>query len=447
MGKIDPVTRRQLIQTLGALGLASAVRVSTGCRPSQEGPRPPVAHQPVTRPRHLVTFFIRGGIDAILTTSPRKQSEVDDKVDVPYPASEMFTVAGRQFGPHLRGLERHLGDVAIVNGVYGASVQHDYAGTQLLRLKTRVTYEVPTIGEVIGGQLAQHPVTAIALGRVDIPAEHPPGLLSCVAGGYHQRATGHDLCDDITDLSPDQLALAADGLEQLAASPQADPGTTRSSRSIAQLMRRLAAGVPGPRMEAWIPELPPEERNAFEYPENGSVQRDCQRALWMLENELATSLTIQPDRIDWDSHTENFKWQTRMSGAFFPVLARFLDELKLRRNSHGTLASQTLVIVTSELGRLPRLNGQQGKDHLPEFPMMFFGPGIRTRDPDGGPLVAGHLGRRMEATPIDRITGRPSATGAVPSLDDIGATVLAAFGIAPRNFGYTGQPLDFLLEA
>jgi hypothetical protein len=437
--------RRHVLRALAVLGGGSLLELA--CRSSTDVSRPaPVVTPELPRPRHLVLFFMRGGMDAVLTTAPKRSNEVDEQVDVPYQASEIFTVNGKQYGPQLRPLERHLGDVAIVNGVYAGSLQHAYGAAQLLRMKQRVTFDVPSIGEVIGGHFHRHPLTSVALGKVEpTPGTHPPGLLSCTVKKF--SANERDLCDEMTDMSREELGLAAEGLERLSTTPDGGPEVRASARDVAALFRRLESGtVPKPTFETWLPEIPVEQRNIFDMPRNEFIQRDVQRALWFLENELATCVTVQPRNLDWDSHTGNIKQQAQMNGAFFSVLARFLDELKVRRNAHGTLASQTVVVMASEMGRLPKLNDQRGKDHFLEMPMLVIGPRVNSHDEHGGGAIYGSLGRRLEAQPLDRMTGRASATGSIPTLSDVGATLLAAFGINPRQYGHTGRPLGFLMN-
>jgi hypothetical protein len=396
------------------------------------------------RPRHLVVFFMRGGLDAVLTTAPKSANAVDEHVDIGYSRDELFSVGNHQFGPHLRPVERHLSTAAIINGVYAGTLQHAFGAAQLLRMKTRVGFDVPTIGEVIGHHVRQHPIPAIAFGKVETTVGiHPAGLLSCTAKGKF-LSSGHDLCDDIVAMTPGELQLAADGLDHLAKGADRAPEVVASAREIAALMRRLASGIPKPSTEQWLPETEEADRNpAFDQPKNGLFQRDCQRALWALEHELATSVIVQPQAMDWDTHTDNLTGQRQNSTAFFSVFARFLDELAVRRNAHGTLASQTVVVVASEMGRLPRLNDQRGKDHFPELPVLMWGPRLRV---GRSGLVAGAVGRRMESLPVDLATGLPSATGAIPTLDDIGASVFAAFGIEARQYGYMGRALPFLVE-
>ena len=148
--------------------------------------------------------------------------------------------------------------------------------------------------------------------------------------------------------------------------------------------------------------------------------------------------TIQS--MEWDSHFRNADWQAKNSLVFFPLLAKFFDELHRRRNAHGTLADNTVVLVMSELGRYPYLNGDNGKDHFPETPAMLFGRLFTA-------CVFGATGLELEALPVDLATGRRHANGHHMTLDDLGATLLSAFELDPLRFGYTGRDLAFLRRA
>jgi hypothetical protein len=53
----------------------------------------------------------------------------------------------------------------------------------------------------------------------------------------------------------------------------------------------------------------------------------------------------------------------------------------------------------------------------------------------------------MEAAPLDLSTGVASATGAIPSITDVGVTLLEHFGLAARPLGYRGNKLEFLVPA
>jgi len=105
------------------------------------------------------------------------------------------------------------------------------------------------------------------------------------------------------------------------------------------------------------------------------------------------------------------------------------------------LSERVGLVVSSELGRMPVLNLQSGKDHFPQHPVLLLGPGLR-------PGHYGETDARMIGVPISAQTGKPSASKRdfVPSIDDVGATILHWFGVDdPASVGYFGRRLDFTL--
>ncbi len=120
----------------------------------------------------------------------------------------------------------------------------------------------------------------------------------------------------------------------------------------------------------------------------------------------------------WDTHNGNFK---RLKNDLLPPtergVAALLDDLNVRG-----LLDETLVIVTGEFGRTPRIgsttgnaNGPDGRDHWSAcFSAAFAGAGVR-----GGQVIG----------QSDRIGAYPASRPYRPA--DLAATVYRAFGIDP----------------
>ena len=96
-------------------------------------------------------------------------------------------------------------------------------------------------------------------------------------------------------------------------------------------------------------------------------------------------------------------------------LAALLDDLRERG-----LAEETLVIVTGEFGRTPKIStlageSSPGRDHWAEvFSAVFTGAGVR-----GGQVIGAS----------DPLGGSPATHGFTP--DDLGATVYHLLGLDP----------------
>jgi hypothetical protein len=123
---------------------------------------------------------------------------------------------------------------------------------------------------------------------------------------------------------------------------------------------------------------------------------------------------------NWDTHSGNFK---RLKGELFPPLDRGVSALLDDLASTGRL-DETLVIVTGEFGRTPRIgkstgnvNGPDGRDHWSKcFSIAFAGAGIR-----GGQMIG----------QSDRIGAYPASRPYGPG--DFATTIYRALGIDPET--------------
>jgi uncharacterized protein (DUF1501 family) len=116
---------------------------------------------------------------------------------------------------------------------------------------------------------------------------------------------------------------------------------------------------------------------------------------------------------NWDSHGDIFN---RLKNDLLPPLDRGVSALLDDLAALGLL-DETLVMVTGEFGRTPKLQGNKnekpGRDHWPSaFSALFAGAGVR-----GGQV----LGK------TDKVGAYPTTPPYAP--DDIGATVYHALGV------------------
>ena len=73
----------------------------------------------------------------------------------------------------------------------------------------------------------------------------------------------------------------------------------------------------------------------------------------------------------WDTHENNFNM---LKGLLLPFLDRALSALVDDLSDRGLLES-TLVVVTGDMGRTPRVNGKAGRDHWPQCGFCVFAGG------------------------------------------------------------------------
>jgi uncharacterized protein (DUF1501 family) len=409
------VTRRDLFR--GALATGATLAL-------------PRARAATTRgPRVLIQVFLYGGMDAVLTTDPKTRREVAPEIDIPYGEDAIQAFGPHRVGPLLAPLGRHLSRAAIVNGVVGGTVSHVTGAEQIHEMR-RV---YPGTGLGLTGTLGllagrDTPIGDVRFNRDDTFIGLRPSsgrtltITQPETPDQSVVARMHGLAQDARRKAATTAALA----EQLhgRVDPRAMP---------IEVAGRLLAEIP----EGPLPPIRPvlgSEDHPHPY---DVVLRDL---LYLVEHDLTAAAYMWFGY--WDSHELNLARQTKMSDALCKFLGALLDELEQRRSRDGVALSERVgLVVSSELGRMPVLNLQSGKDHFPQHPVMLLGPGLRP----------GHFGEtdaRMIGVPISAQTGKPSASKRdfVPSIDDVGATILHWFGVDdPASVGYFGRRLDFIL--
>lgn len=135
----------------------------------------------------------------------------------------------------------------------------------------------------------------------------------------------------------------------------------------------------------------------------------------------------------WDTHTANFINTPRLCDTLDMALATLVTDLQ----SRGLLES-TMIVVSSEFGRTPKINQNQGRDHYPIFSAVIVGGGIK------GGIKYGATDHAGAAVAADKV-GPP----------DLNATIGYALGLpldqviySPTRRPFTvadkGQPLTHL---
>ena len=412
----------------GKLGLAAIVAAVALRRVACSEPRArasPLPSRTTTAPRHVVSIFLSGGIDAIFTTDPKTRADVEPWVDVPYEPRAIVEAGGLRLGPHFAPLAPFARRLAIVNGVQVRTANHNTGREQFLRMKTGTRPEMPSLLALI----------ADARDTRDVPREQPLGCMSWPFALPHLASLFSET--DRDDLRRMAEVLRAESKGVAAGGTSAEHRrTAKSLGESGALLERLA--VVGPiRYETWSTD------DALQ-----THAKTLQRTLFALEHDLARTCEVNLGGGDqpWDTHTFNTERQTRMARTI-PLVARFFAELEKRRGRgrERALVDETLVVMGSEVGRYPATNTAEGKDHFPEVPIVFYGAAIDARARGNGGSF-GSTGTKMEAMPVSLATGQRVRTGGHDViLDDVGTTILRASGVRdPSVYGYDGSVLEFL---
>lgn len=439
------IGRRQFLS--GVAGLAATSAALPGIARAASSAAAP------GRPRALVHIFLRGGMDSVLTTDAKVRREYDPRCHLPYEESQIITSGNTRVAPLMAPFTKLLPRMAIVNGVKGFSVGHDSGEENIVEMRhvfPRISDPdsetrhggfglVGTLGKLRNGDA---PLESI---RFNWPWDPVPGrtlLMDRDAEARPEQAATEGVLPRLFRLAHDAPRRAA--LERVFAEQTKRYATNEGAKVPADCVRALLARMPDealpPPQLIPTPDSAPSPRDLMAW---SVILRDV---LYVLKHRLCPSIFIFAPYAyaggGWDSHAWNQRWQTTAFKYFAPALQFLMAELDRTRAGDGTVLSDEVgVLVSSELGRFPILNEYEGKDHLPELPFMFMGPGVK-------PGQYGQTDHRLIAQPVSARTGKMSSSPKdfVPDIDDIGTTVLNWFGIEDAaSVGYLGRRLDFLL--
>lgn len=154
-----------------------------------------------------------------------------------------------------------------------------------------------------------------------------------------------------------------------------------------------------------------------------TIGQSCLMARRLVEAGVRC-VTIQ--HVDWDTHQENFKL---LKNDLLPALDSAMATLFRDLEDRGML-EKTLVVVTGEFGRTPKIDGNEGRGHWgPGFTVAIGGGGVQ-----GG-----------------RVIGKTDAHASQPAEDphgpeDLAATIHHLMGINPEAEFYSpdGRPFKIV---
>lgn len=305
----------------------------------------------------LVVYLARGGWDPSFVFDPHFGDGVEND-----PGSSVQTAGGLSWAaassrPSVSSfLQQHSSRAAIINGLSVGSISHQMC-TRLVFTASRATDapDFPTaLGALSGSELA--------LPTVLLSGPRYPGSL----GGAQ------------VSLNPTLSSIGAETL---------NPDIEAFLRSEADRRGPEGHAVALERLSSFV-----ENSSELAVNEGAGWATRLDAGLQALALGLSRCVVVQgttPVLSSWDSHSDNRGNQDRCFENGFSELALIserLDALGLR--------DRAVVLALSEMGRTPRKNSSDGKDHWPYTSLMAWGSGV----------VAGMHGRTdttLAALPID----------------------------------------------
>jgi hypothetical protein len=407
----DGVSRRDLLRVGAAGALTLPTLLSAGADDSG-----------AARAKSLIFVFLHGGMS--------HHDTFDLKPDAPAEIRGEFkpiptTVPGIRICEHLPKMAGQADKYALIRSFRHHNSDHGPADHYMLTGYFPAAGFNPTANP--NNLFPAHgAVVARALGPrgavppyVMLPKMHPsagPAYLGPGSAPFVIEADPNAPNFSVPDLVPPS-AIAADRLGDRKALLTA---VDRFQRSAEVRANRDAGAVGTFREKAFALMTSPAAKAAFDLQAEPPKLRDeygrttlgqsCLMARRLVE---AGVRCVTIDHSNWDTHDGNFAvLKNTLLPAFDPALATLFRDLADR----GLLAS-TLVVVTGEFGRTPRINKNAGRDHWgPAFTVLMAGGGVR-----GGRAVGQSDGKGE----------RPAGEAFGP--EDLAATAYTLLGINPRD--------------
>lgn len=284
----------------------------------------------------------------------------------------------------------------------------------------------PSIGAVMSKLWgpAQNTEHGTAPTFVDITGATKPGFLGQVHAGYRPDGTGRQNLILNSAVSRSRLSDRQEllsGFDRL----RRDIDGTGMMNALDSFAERAVGMITSGEIAKALDLKNEDPRNLarYGYPTN----REASKYITARRLVTAGARCVTFALGGWDTHSNNFNAMRSKLPAMDQSLSALMQDL----DAHGQL-DDTIIMLSGEFGRTPRINGNSGRDHWPRANFFFLGGGGFRHG-----QAIGATNRKGEV-PVDRPV----------SLQNVFATIYRQLGIDPDAITLTdpnGRP-QFLVD-
>lgn len=373
------------------------------------------AQQGEGRPHFFMFIFARGGWDPTMVFEPKLGLSTID-VD---PGGDVNVINGVTFldNPNRPGVARFFTDfgqhACVINGVNTQSVSHS-VGTEIMMTGSAGMNNPDWPTMMVSEDPGEYLIPYMALSGPSFSGTLGMGTASG-SGFLDLLLSNTSGVDATSEISMDEYVSRQyhRHLDRLA-----EQGASGSRNE--ELRGALARWK---ELKDVKTELGAEFRNLNSLQNEGLALAAAFRRGYALTGSLRA-------RGSWDSHSNNYSAQSPAFEGTFNDLHAIVTGLlgQPATSGPGTLFDQTTIVVMSEMGRTPKLNGSNGKDHWSTTSVMMVGGQV------AGGRVLGGTDDNQNALPVDYGTGTVNAAGEEIRAANLGAALLLKAGVNPASF-------------
>lgn len=407
----DPLTRRCFVAGAAhsMLGLGAMPLLANAAYRQQEEPEE-------TRPtggtaKNVIYLFMSGGMSHLDTFDPKPDSDLQGPTESVKTSADDVLVAS-----HFKNMARHMDKVCLLSGMsstQGAHAQGRYYMHTSYEL--RGTIKHPSLGawaNRLAGSANPTLPGFVAVGGANLasagffPSQYVPLPIGDPDSGLQNSKPAKGVDSGRFDKRMERLAKMNQAFEKRHAHKKVRAYTEMYDQAVKLMGSR--------DLEAFdLSKEPDALRIAYG---NDNFGQGCLLARRLVENGVRFVEVVSGG---WDSHNENWDRMEEKCPPLDRTLATLLADLDARG-----LLEETLVVVATEFGRSPKINGgRNGRDHYPKaFTCMLAGGGVKgglrygKTDENGAEVIENRvLVPDLNATiayglglPLDRVIYSPS---------------------------------------
>ena len=364
-------------------------------------------------PINVIYLYMNGGMSHIDTLDPKPGTDVQGPTGV-----IESNVKGIQLGQHMSQFAKHVDKAAIIRGMSSTQGAHEQAYYLMHTSYSSIgTIKHPGIGTWImnaqGRANPKLPGNIVIGSGVKSSGFMEPKLGPLIIGDPNKGLQNSRLPSDVDEEQFSRRLKLASRLDRSFSSrykqTQVNAYNDMYNDAITLMQSEdLAAFDLGKESQA--------VRNLYG---NNSFGQGCLLARRLVQNNVRF---VEVSLGGWDMHDDMF---TR-GAEVIPRLDQALGALMTDLSTLGII-DRTLIVLATEFGRTPKINGNQGRDHYPKaFSCMLAGANIK------GGQVVGHTDKMAANVESDKI-----------SINDFNATIAAAVGIDTEEIIYSPSKRPF----
>ncbi len=377
---------------------------------------PASAQASYTPRRRLVWINMGGGWDILEVTDPKVRST--SGIDMSYTWEQAAALAGTngdvKIGRWLPNLAARGEDILVVRGIGMGTTSHEagsvYMDTGVLSNAGNVNAaSIPAI--VASESAATIPIIQLNGGSEPMTDR---GLLNPVST---VRAQNLSLYRAMYPSSATESALRLKILDYVKGSldrVSADVGENDRLTALATAEAKIRGQIEG--NVASKLELTEADRAVFTSGAPANMNRGLidpfALTAKLIKNDLVTCINLGVGGFDTHSNQEP-RLQPILQGFDF-ALATMIDQLR-----EANKLDDTLIVVYSDFGRTPKINGSNGRDHWPVGGALMIGGGI------AGGRAVGSTDDNLRAIGVNPTTGAEDSSADVLSPSNLGGSVIS----------------------